>query len=58
MGVDDQVASDYSETVQSGGAIVSVSVPSGDVSEDEARSILNKYAATNVNGYASRGYVA
>lgn len=58
MGVDDQVASEYGETVESGGAILAVTVPSGTVEEAEANAILSKYAATNVNRYAARGYVA
>ncbi|RYG21608.1 hypothetical protein EON82_18515 [bacterium] len=58
MGVDEQVATTYSEAVEGGGAILAVTVPSGNVDEAEATAVLNKYAATNVNRYASRGYVA
>lgn len=58
MGVDDQVASEYGEAVQGGGAVLAVTVPSGNVDEAEAQAVLSKYAATNVNKYASRGYVS
>lgn len=58
MGVDDQVATEYGQTVESGGAVLAVNVPTGNVDEAAAESILSKYAATNVNRYASRGYVA
>ena len=58
MGVDDQLANEYGDTVEGGGAILAVTVPSGNVDEVEATAVLNKYAATNVNRYASRTYVA
>ncbi len=58
MGVDDQVASEYGQTVESGGAVLAVNVPSGELDEAVAEAILGKYAATNVNRYAARGYVA
>jgi hypothetical protein len=58
MGVDEQVATTYSEAVEGGGAILAVTVPSGNVDEEEVNAVLNKYAATNVNRYAARGYVA
>jgi hypothetical protein len=58
MGVDDQLATEYGETIEEGGAILAVSVPSGEVDEAEVSAVLNKYAATNVNRYESRTYVA
>lgn len=58
MGVDDQLASEYGDTIDEGGAILAVSVPSGKVEEPEITAVLNKYAATNINRYASRTYVA
>lgn len=58
MGVDDQVATEYGKTVESGGAVLAVTVPSGEVGEAEAEAVLSKYGATNVNRYASRGYAA
>lgn len=58
MGVDDHTAGDYGRAIEDGGAVLAVALPSGDVDEEVAKAILNKYAATNVNRYASRGYVA
>ncbi len=58
MGVDDQIASEYGQTIDEGGSILAVSVPSGGVEEAEVTAVLNKYAATNVNRYESRTYVA
>ena len=44
--------------VSGGGALLAVTLPSGDVSEEEARMILDKYGAANINAYESRGYLA
>lgn len=48
MGVDADTARSYNETVSGGGAIIGLSLPSGDVDEAEAREVLAKYNATNV----------
>jgi hypothetical protein len=54
QGVDDAVANQYQTTVTGGGAVVAVTVPSGNCSEAEAREVLTKYGATNINAYAPR----
>ena len=54
QGVDDMVANEYETTVTGGGAVVAVTVPSGRCSEAEAREVLTKYGATNINAYAPR----
>jgi hypothetical protein len=51
QGVSDQAAMDYDAAVKHGGAVLAVSLPSGDVDEVKAREILSKYNATNVNTY-------
>ena len=58
MGVDEETAGEYEETVQSGGAILALTVPSGSVDELAAHALLDKYGATNVNRYSARGYAA
>lgn len=51
QGVPEHVARSYHEVYERGGAILSVHVPSGDVDEAKAESILNKYEALNVGTY-------
>lgn len=62
QGVEEHVAQKYGEAVASGGAVLAIHVPSGDVDEPKARQILEKYGATNVNTYAmtenTRPYMA
>ncbi len=58
QGVDGHVAEHYERTMSGGGALLAVTVPSGSIGEFEARNILEKYGASNVNVYASRGYLA
>jgi hypothetical protein len=61
QGMEDHVVTDYSDAVTSGGALLAVHLPSGDVDEATARTVLDKYGATNVNTYAttsSSGYMA
>ena len=53
QGVPDQVAMDYDHAVKTGGAVLAVSVPSGDVDEATCREILAKYSANNVNTYGA-----
>ncbi|HVT13529.1 MAG TPA: hypothetical protein VHE55_14790 [Fimbriimonadaceae bacterium] len=55
QGMEWEAAKHYGMIVEQGGAILSVAVPSGPVSESEARSILAKYGATNVKNYTSPG---
>jgi len=53
QGVPDQVAMDYDYAVNTGGAVLAVTVPSGNVDEATCREILAKYSANNVNTYGS-----
>jgi len=53
QGVPDQVAMDYDHAVKNGGAVLAVSVPSGNVDEATCREILAKYSANNVNTYGA-----
>jgi hypothetical protein len=53
QGVPDHVAMDYDHAVKTGGAVLAVSVPSGDVDEATCREILAKYSASNVNTYGA-----
>jgi len=58
QGVDTTIATDYERTINEGGALIEVNVPSGDVDEATAREVLAKYGAANVGSYAGKGYVA
>jgi hypothetical protein len=58
QGVDEHVAQHYDNAIAGGGALLAVTLPSGDVSEEEGRSVMEKYGASNVNAYESRGYLA
>lgn len=49
LGVDADTAREYDETVRSGGAILSINLPSGDLDAAHAREILTKYNAVNVS---------
>lgn len=57
-GVDGDVAEGYGDTVAQGGAVLAVTLPSGNVDEAQANAILTEHKAANVNRYASRGYVS
>lgn len=58
QGVDEDVAHHYESAIGAGGALVAITVPSGEVSEEEARAIVDKYHATHVNAYATKTYLA
>lgn len=61
QGMAGELAEQYGTMVAEGGALLSVTVPSGEVDEATARSILGKYAANEVTthgGTGSGGYVA
>jgi hypothetical protein len=58
QGVEEAVARDYEATLTSGGALLEVNVPSGNITEVTVREVLMKYGAANVGGYAGQGYVA
>ena len=51
QGVPGEVAERYHGTVQSGGAVLSVNLPSGDVDQATAQSVLSKYGASDMNAY-------
>ena len=51
QGVPADAAEHYHGTVQAGGAVLSVNVPSGSVDQATAESVLSKYGAANVNAY-------
>lgn len=51
QGVEEHVAQKYGDTVEHGGAILAVHVPSNSVDEPLARQLLDKYGATNINSY-------
>lgn len=51
QGVPGEAAEAYHGTVQSGGAVLSVNVPSGDVDQATAQTVLSKYGAADVNAY-------
>jgi uncharacterized membrane protein len=58
QGVDEHVARHYESTIGAGGALLAVTLPSGGIDEARAQEVLGKYGASNVNSYATRGYVA
>jgi hypothetical protein len=54
QGVDEDAAMAYGETVNAGGAMLAVHLPSGDCDEGEARAIIAKYGGSSVNSYQHR----
>ncbi len=51
QGVPHEAAERYHGTVAGGGAVLSINVPSGDVDQATAESVLSKYGAADVNTY-------
>jgi len=51
QGVPHEAAERYHGTVAGGGAVLSINVPSGDVDQATAESVLSKYGAADVNAY-------
>ena len=51
QGVPHEAAERYHGTVAGGGAVLSVNIPSGDVDQATAESVLSKYGAADVNAY-------
>jgi len=51
QGVPHEAAERYYSTVSGGGAVLSINVPSGDVDQATAESVLSKYGAGDVNAY-------
>lgn len=52
QGVPEERAKLYTETIGRGGAVLSVSVPSNDVSASEVEQVLAKYQAEGIGNYA------
>ncbi|MGE0489314.1 MAG: hypothetical protein AB7S38_08885 [Vulcanimicrobiota bacterium] len=48
MGVEEAIARDYGKVIEEGGAVVSVTLPSGKVDEAKARMLLSKYRADHL----------
>jgi hypothetical protein len=53
QGMSEPVATNYAHALEQGGAILAVTVPSGDVDQATIESVLSKYGATNINTYAA-----
>lgn len=53
QGVPEAVAQQYEETLGGGGALMTVRLPSGDVTRATVDEVLAKYAAKNVRSYMS-----
>ncbi len=51
QGVPEQVATRYEDAIKHGGALLAVSLPSGDMDRVTAEQILMKYNATDLNSY-------
>ncbi|MBA3726111.1 MAG: hypothetical protein H0W86_06575, partial [Armatimonadetes bacterium] len=51
QGLPEHVATNYGEAFDRGGAILAVTLPSGDLDITKAESVLAKYGATNVGSY-------
>lgn len=61
QGMDEHLIASYNEALTTGGAILEISVPSGDVDEATAREVLAKYGAANIGVFAGasrQGYVS
>lgn len=55
QGMDEHIAGRYGEAISGGGALIALTVPSGEVNEYDARQILSKYGAQNVEAHARSG---
>ena len=51
QGVPHEAAERYHGTVENGGAVLSLNIPSGDVDQATAQALLSKYGASDVNAY-------
>ena len=51
QGVPDEVATRYHQSVERGGAMIAIHLPSGTVSRSELELVLSKYQATDVGAY-------
>ena len=58
QGVERLYVSHYENAIQSGGAILGATLPSGAVDEGTAWVVLDKFAGMNVSSYISRTYVS
>ncbi|MFN3652543.1 MAG: hypothetical protein ACK47B_23445 [Armatimonadota bacterium] len=60
QGVPEHAAMEYHRTLEQGGVLIGIRTPSGDVSEETVRGVLDKYGASNVGVYgteATGGYM-
>jgi hypothetical protein len=58
QGVEVNSANRYSSTISQGGALLAVTLPSGPVQEDQARTILEKYGSEHLSLSRPTGYVS
>lgn len=54
QGMGERVAAEYGHSLEEGGSLLEVRVPSGDVTEEVARRLLDKYGASNIGCYAAQ----
>jgi hypothetical protein len=57
QGVDVKSAEDYQDTIDKGGALFAVTVPSGAVSEENAQHLLLKYGSFTISTSRKGGYI-
>lgn len=53
QGLNEDQAARYSSTLESGGALVAISVPTGKITTEEVEGVLTKYGALNIATYNS-----
>ncbi len=58
QGVSEPIAKEYGDRIESGGALLAVQAPSGNVSEQEIRQIVAKYGAVSLGNVGRPGYLA
>ncbi len=56
QGIDSELVARYEHTIQFGGAVLGATLPSGDVDESRAWTILDKYSGAHVRSYMNRPY--
>jgi hypothetical protein len=58
QGVESHIAAEYERMINTGGAVLGATLPSGGVDECQAWEVLNKYAGQHVTSYVNRPYVS
>jgi len=58
QGVESHIVAEYEHKINTGGAVLGATLPSGGVDEGHAWEILNKYAGQHVTSYENRPYVS